>query len=65
MRTFPDYLFVQLKKFAVSDDWTPYKLDVEVAMPDEIDISCLKTPGGLQPGEEAMPEEEVIMRRCL
>ena len=28
-------------------------------MPDEIDLACLKTNGGLQDGEEAMPEDPV------
>ena len=60
LRTFPDYLWIQLKKFAVAENWTPYKLDVEIKMPDEIDLGCLKSKGGLQPGEEQLPEEEVI-----
>ena len=35
LRTFPDYLWIQLKKFAVAENWTPYKLDVEIKMPDD------------------------------
>ncbi|CAB4055360.1 USP5_13 [Lepeophtheirus salmonis] len=52
LKTFPDYLFIQMKKFD-ADPVThqPYKLNVEVLMPDEIDLSCLKAKGGLQPGE--------------
>ena len=65
LRTFPDYLWIQLKKFAVAENWTPYKLDVEIKMPDEIDLGCLKSKGGLQPGEEQLPEEEVIPRLKL
>ena len=57
LKTFPDYLLIQLKKFAVDDNWVPYKLDVEVDMPDELDLTQL-TATGLQPGEELIPEEE-------
>jgi len=56
-RTFPDHLMIQLKKFDIDKNWQPYKLDVEVDMPDIIDLSCLyKDTDGLQPGEIAMPE---------
>ena len=50
-------MFFQLKKFDINESWVPYKLDVEVEMPDEIDVATLKTRGGLQEGEEAMPED--------
>lgn len=56
-KTFPDFLLVQLKKFDIGADWTPYKLDVDVQMPDEIDISVLKATG-LQAGEVEMPEDK-------
>ncbi|XP_037094382.1 ubiquitin carboxyl-terminal hydrolase 5-like [Pollicipes pollicipes] len=55
LASFPDFLLVQLQKFTVGDDWLPKKLDVAVAMPDELDLSCLRG-GGLQPGEELLPE---------
>jgi len=58
-RTFPDYLLIQLKKFDIDEKWQPYKLDVEVDMPDNIDLACLlKSTDGLQPGEVAMPDGE-------
>ena len=56
-KSFPDFLLIQLKKFDIGADWTPYKLDVDVEMPDEIDISALKA-AGLQPGEVEMPEDK-------
>ena len=58
LKTFPDYLMIQLKKFDIGENWVPYKLDVEVAMPDEIDLSALFTKGGLKDGEEELPKEE-------
>lgn len=57
LKTFPDFLFFHLLKFAVNDNWVPYKLDVEVPMPDEIDLSKSQATGQ-QPGEELLPEEE-------
>ena len=41
-KNFPDFLLFHLLKFAVDDHWVPYKLDVEVPMPDEIDLSRLQ-----------------------
>jgi len=57
LKNFPDFMLFHLLKFAVDDHWVPYKLDVEVPMPDEIDLSRLQAQGQ-QPGEELLPEEE-------
>ena len=50
-------LSLQLKKFDVDESWVPYKLDVEVELPDEIDLESIRSAGGLQDGEEAMPDD--------
>ncbi|XP_077509583.1 ubiquitin specific protease 5 isoform X1 [Amblyomma americanum] len=55
LRTFPDYLMIQLKKFALGKNWIPTKLDVEMLMPQELDLTFLRG-SGLQPGEELLPE---------
>ncbi|KER20299.1 hypothetical protein T265_11108 [Opisthorchis viverrini] len=62
---FPDYLCIQLSKFTVGSDWLPRKLDVEIELPvtdDQgnirIDLSRLRSKGGLQPGEVPMPDSE-------
>lgn len=55
LATFPDYLLIHLKKFTAKEDWTPIKLDVEVEMPDLLDLSWLEGKG-LQPDEESLPE---------
>lgn len=57
LKTFPDFLFFHLWKFDVDKNWVPYKLDVEVPMPDEIDLSRLQAKGQ-QPGEELLPEDD-------
>ena len=56
LATFPDYLFIQLLKFRVDESWQPVKLDVEVDMPDTLDLAQLRGRG-LQPGEVVLPEE--------
>lgn len=55
MATFPDYLFIQLKKFTLREDWVPIKLDVALEMPDILDLSALRA-NGPQPDEEPLPE---------
>uniref|UniRef100_A0A1X7UQQ6 Ubiquitin carboxyl-terminal hydrolase n=1 Tax=Amphimedon queenslandica TaxID=400682 RepID=A0A1X7UQQ6_AMPQE len=55
-KTFPKYLVVQLAKFAFDENWVPVKFDVEVDVPESLDISSLRG-GGIQPGEVELPEE--------
>ncbi|RWS21539.1 ubiquitin carboxyl-terminal hydrolase 5-like protein, partial [Leptotrombidium deliense] len=55
LKTFPDYLMIQLKKFTFDDNWVPKKLDVAVEVPDRIDLSRLRATG-LQPHEEKLPD---------
>merc|ERR1719347_2405841 len=57
LATFPDYLLVQLLKFRVDESWQPVKLDVEVDMPDLLDLSQLRG-SGQKPGEVSLPEDE-------
>ncbi|KAL1137925.1 hypothetical protein AAG570_009620 [Ranatra chinensis] len=54
--SFPDFLVIHLKKFMLREDWVPIKLDVSVEMPDELELGGLKGTGGLQPGEQPLPE---------
>ena len=57
LTTFPDYLLIQLLKFRVDESWQPVKLDVEVDMPDSLDLGPLRGRGQ-QPGEVSLPEGE-------
>nr|XP_037284301.1 LOW QUALITY PROTEIN: ubiquitin carboxyl-terminal hydrolase 5-like [Rhipicephalus microplus] len=57
LRTFPDYLMIQLKKFELAQNWLPKKLDVEMLMPQQLDLSFLRG-SGVQPGEELLPEPQ-------
>jgi len=54
---FPDYLMMQLVKFDLDEHWQPIKLDVEVTMPDRIDLSSLKGVSSPQPGEVPLPDD--------
>ncbi|ALC43107.1 CG12082 [Drosophila busckii] len=58
MATMPDFLMIHLGKFTLGDDWVPKKLDVSVDMPDDLDLGDWRARGGLQPGEELLPETE-------
>ena len=55
MKTFPEYLMVHIKKFALGDDWVPKKLDISLDVPELLDLEHLRSHG-LQPGEELLPE---------
>ena len=57
--TFPDYLFVQLKKYTFNNDWTPRKIDVSMDIPDELDLSSLRATG-LQPGETPISDGKIL-----
>lgn len=61
MLSYPDTLVVHVKKFVVGDNWVPSKLDVELEVPEELDLDALGLhapgEGGLRPGEELLPEE--------
>ena len=59
LKNFPDFVFIQLLKFSVDEHWVPFKLDVEVGMPDHLDLSRLKA-AGRQPGEELLPDDEPV-----
>ena len=48
---------IQLLKFRVDESWQPVKLDVEVEMPENLDLSSLRGRGQ-QPHEVTLPEED-------
>jgi len=53
--TFPDYLIIQLKRFALNDAGEQVKLGVEVEIPDEINLNEFHCRG-LGPDETPLPE---------
>eukprot|EP00884_Botryococcus_braunii_P007895 jgi/Botrbrau1/17106/Bobra.0157s0009.1 len=53
--TFPPYLFLYMRRYLISSDWTPKKMEVLVDVPETLDLEFLRTPGP-QPGERLQPE---------
>ncbi|CAL8084871.1 unnamed protein product [Calicophoron daubneyi] len=63
---FPNCLCVQVGRFTLGSDWLPKKLDVEIELNPIrsgepglkclVDLAALRSQGGLQPGEEPMPD---------
>lgn len=47
-KTFPPYLAVHLKRYYIAENWTSKKLDVAVLMPEELDLSELKSTGPVE-----------------
>lgn len=56
LSTFPDFLWIQLRKFTLAEDWTPVKIDVAIDVPHTLDLSWMKG-NGPQSGEVLMTEE--------
>ncbi|RVW70347.1 Ubiquitin carboxyl-terminal hydrolase 14 [Vitis vinifera] len=59
LTSFPDYLVLRMRKLVMEKGWVPKKLDVYIDVPDIIDISHMRSRG-IQPGEELLPEADVI-----
>ncbi|VDM96536.1 unnamed protein product [Thelazia callipaeda] len=62
--TFPDYLIIQMKKFALTPDYNVKKLDVNVEMPNEIDLKAFRGHGK-QPEEVLLPHQHAKSQLTL
>ncbi|KAL3111566.1 hypothetical protein niasHT_012539 [Heterodera trifolii] len=58
MGTFPDFLLLQLRRFTFDGVRGMHKLDVDVHIPDELDMCAFFSTGELQPGEKSLPADE-------
>lgn len=56
LASFPDYLFVQARKFELAKDWTPIKVDVSLQVPDEIDLGEFRGTGKKNTEQELADE---------
>lgn len=54
---FPRYLLVHMQRYELGDDWQPYKIEVDIDVPEEISLHKFKGTGP-QEGETLVPEEE-------
>ncbi|KAK6059889.1 hypothetical protein COOONC_02457 [Cooperia oncophora] len=55
-KTFPDFLFLQAQRFTMSPDYTVKKLDIDLQVPDEIDLSGLRGIGKKE-NETLLPDD--------
>jgi len=58
MSNFPRYLMIQMQRYELGPDWTPRKLEVDIDVPLEIDLSEYNSRGP-QEGEALVPSEEL------
>ena len=54
LKIFPNYLMLQARRFTLTANWQPKKLDVLLDVPEEIDLEHLRS-SGLKPGEVELP----------
>lgn len=52
---FPRYLWVQVQRYRLGPDWQPFKLEINLDIAEEIDLSAFKFDGP-QEGEDLIPE---------
>ena len=53
---FPRYLILQMNRYELGPDWVPYKLEVNLIVPEEIDLSKYKSKGP-QENEILIPDD--------
>lgn len=56
MKTFPDYLLVQVQKFAYTNAGTMKKLDLDFEVAEELDLTAFRG-NGKRDSEEELPED--------
>lgn len=57
LTNFPRYLIVQIQRYELGPDWTPVKLEVNLEVPEELDLTKYKNSGP-QEGETLVPDED-------
>jgi ubiquitin carboxyl-terminal hydrolase 5/13 len=55
LQNFPRYLWVQIQRYELGPDWQPIKLEVNLDIPDELDLTEYRAKGP-QECEELVPE---------
>lgn len=53
---FPRYMIAQIQRYELGPDWTPRKLEVNIDVPDEIDLNSLKFSGP-RDGDDMVPDD--------
>jgi ubiquitin carboxyl-terminal hydrolase 5/13 len=55
-KNFPRHLWVQIQRYTLGPDWQPVKLEVDLEIPDELDLTQYKAKAPKN-GETLVPEE--------
>ncbi|ETO24127.1 hypothetical protein RFI_13031 [Reticulomyxa filosa] len=55
LSTFPKYLAIQISRYYLTEQWLPEKHNVEVPVPTELDLECMRAKGAQQ-DEELMAD---------
>ncbi|KAG7354584.1 DUF819 domain containing protein [Nitzschia inconspicua] len=55
-KSFPRYLWLQVRRYKIGPDWQPVKIEVNLDIPESIDLSDYKATGPQQ-GEDLVPDE--------
>lgn len=58
-QNFPRYLWVQIQRYQLGPDWQPVKLEVNLDIPEDVDLSAYKSKGH-QGGEDLVPDEAEV-----
>jgi ubiquitin carboxyl-terminal hydrolase 5/13 len=56
LTNFPRYLIVQIQRYELGPDWVPVKLEVNLLVPEELDITQYKSTGPSE-GEVLIPDD--------
>lgn len=59
--TFPDFLFIQARKFELGPDWSPIKLDISLQVPDYLDLNEYRGTGKKDSEVELAEETEPVV----
>ena len=59
LKTFPKYLWVQVRRFAITSDWRAVKIGIDIQAPDVLDLeSLIGRASGPAEGEVLQPEDQ-------
>ena len=61
--TFPPYLFVMLQRYKLDSNWVPEKIDINVDVPDELNLNYLRCCGPKN-GEVLVPDDDEDEINC-
>mmetsp|Transcript_25258 Transcript_25258/g.58739 ORF Transcript_25258/g.58739 Transcript_25258/m.58739 type:complete len:508 (-) Transcript_25258:263-1786(-) len=53
---FPRYLLIQIQRYTMGADWTPQKLEVNLEIPETLNLNSLKSKGPAD-GEQLVPDD--------